>query len=43
MRVARNAVLGLAIFFGGLFFPAGNDTAQLLASLAAFGAGFGVR
>ncbi len=33
----------LAIFFGGLFFPAGNDTAQLLASLATFGAGFGVR
>jgi MFS family permease len=33
----------LAIFFGGLFFPAGNETAQLLASLATFGAGFGVR
>src|SRR5215467_2403917 len=33
----------LAIFFGGVFFPAGNDTAQLLASLATFGAGFGVR
>src|SRR5215475_12899215 len=33
----------LAVFFGGLFFPAGNDTAQLLASLATFGAGFGVR
>src|SRR6516165_6072696 len=33
----------LAIFFGGTFFPAGNDTAQLLASLATFGAGFGVR
>jgi MFS family permease len=33
----------LAVFFGGLFFPAGNETAQLLASLAAFGAGFGVR
>ena len=33
----------LAIFFGGLFFPSGNDTAQLLASLATFGAGFGVR
>ncbi len=33
----------LAIFFGGLFFPSTNDTAQLLASLATFGAGFGVR
>ncbi len=33
----------LAVFFGSLFFPAGNDTAQLLASLATFGAGFGVR
>jgi MFS family permease len=33
----------LAIFFGGLFFPSGNETAQLLASLATFGAAFGVR
>ncbi|MEO5762819.1 MAG: MFS transporter [Vicinamibacteria bacterium] len=33
----------LAIFFGELFFPPGNDTAALLASLATFGAGFGVR
>jgi MFS family permease len=33
----------LAVFFGGLYFPKGNDTAQLLASLATFGAGFGVR
>jgi MFS family permease len=33
----------LAVFFGGLFFPKGNATAQLLASLATFGAGFGVR
>jgi MFS family permease len=33
----------LAVFFGKTFFPAGNDTAQLLASLATFGAGFGVR
>jgi MFS family permease len=33
----------LAVFFGGLFFPATNDTAKLLASLATFGAGFGVR
>ena len=33
----------LAVFFGSLFFPKGNDTAQLLASLATFGAGFGVR
>ena len=33
----------LAVFFGGLFFPKGNDTAQLMASLATFGAGFGVR
>ena len=31
------------MFFGGKFFPPGNETAQLLASLAAFGAGFGVR
>jgi MFS family permease len=31
------------VFFGGLFFPKGNETAQLLASLATFGAGFGVR
>lgn len=33
----------LAVFFGSLFFPKGNETAQLLASLATFGAGFGVR
>src|SRR5687767_4446077 len=33
----------LAVFFGGLFFPKGDETAQLLASLATFGAGFGVR
>ncbi len=33
----------LAVFFGGRFFPPGNETAQLLASLATFGAGFGVR
>jgi MFS family permease len=33
----------LAVFFGGLFFPSGNDTAALLLSLATFGAGFGVR
>jgi len=33
----------LAIFFGELFFPPGNDRAALLASLATFGAGFGVR
>src|SRR4051794_38931718 len=33
----------LAAFFGGLFFPSANETAQLLASLATFGAGFGVR
>ncbi len=33
----------LAIFFGSLFFPPGNPTAQLLASLATFGAAFGVR
>ena len=31
------------MFFGGLFFPPGNETASLLASLATFGAGFGVR
>jgi MFS family permease len=33
----------LAAFFGKEFFPAGNETAQFLASLATFGAGFGVR
>ncbi len=33
----------LAVFFGELFFPPGNETAHLLASLATFGAGFGVR
>jgi MFS family permease len=33
----------LAVFFGTLFFPPGNDRAALLASLATFGAGFGVR
>ncbi len=33
----------LALFFRDLFFPAGNDRAALLFSLAAFGAGFGVR
>src|SRR5580658_3333919 len=33
----------LAVFFGALFFPPGNDTGALLASLATFGAGFLVR
>ncbi|UPT73259.1 MAG: MHS family MFS transporter [Elusimicrobiota bacterium] len=33
----------LAVFFGGLFFPPGNETASFLASLATFGAGFAVR
>ncbi|HTP79159.1 MAG TPA: MFS transporter [Bacteroidota bacterium] len=33
----------LATFFGGLFFPKGNETAGFLASLATFGAGFAVR
>src|SRR5215208_3522391 len=33
----------LAVFFGALFFPPGNERAALLASLATFGAGFGVR
>ena len=33
----------LAVFFGELFFPHGNERAALLASLATFGAGFGVR
>src|ERR1700722_3980491 len=33
----------LAAFFGGLFFPPGNEAAGLLASLATFGAGFAVR
>ena len=33
----------LAVFFGELFFPPGNDRVSLLASLATFGAGFGVR
>src|SRR5207247_7071571 len=32
-----------AVFFGELFFPSGNERAALLASLATFGAGFGVR
>jgi MFS family permease len=33
----------LAVFFGGLFFPKGNETVALLQSLATFGAGFAVR
>jgi MFS family permease len=33
----------LAVLLGTLFFPSDNPTAALLASLAAFGAGFGVR
>src|ERR687884_184703 len=33
----------LAALAGSLFFPSGNDTAALLASLATFGAGFAVR
>lgn len=33
----------LAVFFGSLFFPKGNETAGFLASLATFGAGFAVR
>src|SRR5688572_32795869 len=33
----------LAVFFGDLFFPPGNERAALLGSLATFGAGFGVR
>jgi MFS family permease len=33
----------LAFFFDKIFFPPGNDRAALLASLATFGAGFGVR
>ena len=33
----------LAAFFSTQFFPTGNDTAALLASLATFGAGFAVR
>jgi len=33
----------LAALLGQLFFPSGNPTAALLASLATFGAGFGVR
>src|SRR5215216_1730390 len=33
----------LATFFSAQFFPPGNDTAALLASLATFGAGFAVR
>jgi len=33
----------LAVFFGTLFFPPGNETAGFLASLATFGAGFAVR
>ncbi|HEV7501964.1 MAG TPA: MFS transporter, partial [Vicinamibacteria bacterium] len=33
----------LAVFFGDLFFPPGNERTALLASLATFGAGFGLR
>src|SRR5580704_5645702 len=33
----------LAVFFGALFFPSGNEAAGFLASLATFGAGFAVR
>ena len=33
----------LVTFFGAMFFPPGNSTAALLASLATFGAGFAVR
>jgi MFS family permease len=33
----------LTVFFADLFFPPGNDVAATLASLATFGAGFGVR
>ena len=33
----------LAVFFGTLFFPPGNETAGFLASLATFGAGFAAR
>jgi len=33
----------LVTFFGALFFPPGNETAALLASLATFGAGFAIR
>lgn len=33
----------LAVFFGALFFPPGNETAALLASLATFGVGFAIR
>ena len=33
----------LAAFFGKLFFPAGNETAGFLSSLALFGVGFSVR
>ncbi|MES2106024.1 MAG: MFS transporter [Pseudomonadota bacterium] len=33
----------LAVYFGALFFPKGNETAAFLASLATFGAGFLIR
>ncbi|SPD67189.1 Sugar transporter (plasmid) [Cupriavidus taiwanensis] len=33
----------LAVYFGALFFPPGNETAAFLASLATFGAGFLIR
>jgi MFS family permease len=33
----------LAVFFGSLFFPKGNETAGILAAFATFGAGFLVR
>ncbi|MGY2680797.1 MFS transporter [Pseudomonas tolaasii] len=33
----------LAVFFGGLFFPAGNEVGALLVSLATYAAGFAIR
>src|ERR1019366_8428093 len=33
----------LAVFFGRLFFPPGNESASYLSSLALFGVGFSVR
>ena len=33
----------LAVFFGAMFFPKGNETAAFLATLATFGAGFVLR
>ena len=39
-KTIRRVILASSLgFFGGKFFPPGNETAQLLASLATFGVG----